>query len=327
MKNIFKKQDLDAMVLSLENRPEAPAVEKDPATGLLTAFRVFAFGPVSVTREGVTLSGEFTQEHADSIVAHFNKKGEKIPVDSNHMLHQLAEDLKKEESEIAALTGEKSLAMGFGKLEKRADGLWLSELEWLPLGAELMRQKVFRYFSPVLRGLADGNLRITSLSVLNSPAIDNLDSIAAAAEQRLQPSKLDKIRDILQLTAEDSDDAVCGALQGLIEKIKDYDAVKTENSSLKLAAEKQAKEQLIDKALKDGQLANSLLPWAKEQSVAALSAFLKAAPVIVPLGKAADIDRSCDAEVLTASDKAVCDQLGLSAEDYLKVKKLQNKKE
>ena len=323
MKTIFARQGQDKLSLGLDST-DMKTVEKDE-DGLPKAWRVFPFGPVSITRDGVTLSGEFTQDDADKIIGHFNKKGEKIPIDANHMLERVADFLKCEEMDISKLTGEKSLAMGFGAFEKRADGLWIKDVEWLPLGSELMKQKVFRHFSPVIRGLKDGNLRITSLSVLNDPAIDNQDAIAASAETRASAAVIVKIKDALGLGAEDNSEALLGALQGIVVKLKAFDAMKADIDKIKLEAEEKTKAELIAQGLKDDKLSNALIEqWAKDQSSVTLSTFLKVAPRI-GLSDRIKLPSGNGESGLSEQEQAICGQLSLSAEEFNKAKKLNNK--
>lgn len=333
MGNIFNRQGLDKLVLHMGGKLDSVRKNEE---GLPVEWRLFEYGPISITKDGASLSGEFKEEHADKIMEHFNGKGSKLPVDCNHMLYMFAEQHKRDEREVAAMTGENSLAMAFGNLEKRDDGLWVKDVEWLPLGAELMKEKVFRYFSPVIRGLSDGNLRVTSLSVLNNPAINGMDAIAASAESPENPEEgktpeedkkpsgeaLAKIKELLGLSESDPAEAVQGAIEGLLEKLKSFESMKNDVDTLKMNAEKQKKEEMIQKALDAGTLTNAMLPWAKEQSSIALSAFLKVAPKQVETQRMDDLNNSeRDSLALTAAEKKVCDTMGLSSEEFLKTKK------
>ncbi len=157
------------------------SVERD-ASGVPTAWRLFKLGNNEITRNGETFTLEFTGEMFDAIVAYFAEKGTKIPLDSEHFLYNLAEKLGVPESEILNLIPGGRGTFGFGALEKRADGLWIANVEYVPLARDLMAQKIYRWFSPVLRGLVDGRLRVTSVAFQNQPALNNLDAIAATAE-------------------------------------------------------------------------------------------------------------------------------------------------
>jgi phage I-like protein len=153
------------------------------AGGVPVAWRLFAFGPFTITRDGATMAGDFTEAAADSIMEYFAAKGGKIPLDSRHFLFALAQEMGVDESEVLRLLPDGRGTFGFAALEKRPDGLWVVDAEYLPLARRIMAEGMFRYFSPVLRGLSDGRLRITSVAFTNNPAIDQLDALAASCDE------------------------------------------------------------------------------------------------------------------------------------------------
>jgi len=181
MIKLFADQpDVNCAALQMQDLAgrEDRAVVRDE-NGVPAAWRLFAYGPFSITRDGKTLSGEFTPEAADAIMAHHRQKGGKIPLDSRHFLFRLAEHFGVSEQQVASLLPDGRGTFGYAALEAREDGLWLTDVEYVPLAYSLMAEGVFRYFSPVIRGLADGRLRITSVAFTNEPAIDRLESLAA----------------------------------------------------------------------------------------------------------------------------------------------------
>lgn len=178
----FLQTHCNILALGLRDLGTGAAEHVTHSDGLPTAWRLLKFGEVSITQNGQTVKGMFRPEHADAIVAHAERKGTPIPVDSRHALFRLSASLGRDEEEVSRSLGS-DLAVAYGRLERRADGLWLSDVEWTEVGAEAIRRGHFRYFSPVIRGLADGRLRITSVALTNSPALDQLDAIAASAEE------------------------------------------------------------------------------------------------------------------------------------------------
>lgn len=156
-------------------------VERD-RLGVPTAWRLFAFGPVSITRLGQTATGVFTREAGEQIAAYFRQKGAKIPLDSLHFTFELAQKLGVSETQVVELLHSKTATFGFAALEVREDGLWVVDAEYHPLAYRMMQEGTMRYFSPVMRGLNDGRLRITSVTFTNEPATDGLFSLAAEAE-------------------------------------------------------------------------------------------------------------------------------------------------
>lgn len=192
MKPLLAKFDHNILAAGLQEleTTASPAVQLD-VTGVPVAWRLFSYGRFSLTRDGLTVGGEFEPEHAAAIVAYFLQKGVRVPIDSEHFLYRLAQNLGVSETEALATIPDGKVAMGYGDLEQRADGLWISNIEWGPFARQLMGELVYRYFSPVFRGLVDGRLRITSIGMIEIPATDNqVDVMAAGAESGDQGGKV-----------------------------------------------------------------------------------------------------------------------------------------
>ena len=128
-------------------------------------------------------------EDLDAIAAYQAKKGEAIPIDSNHYLHILAEKHGVEESEVLRLIPSGVAAMGFGTLFRKNDELRI-RAEWTPGAYELLKEKIFRYCSPVIRGLKEGPIRITSVAMENEPALNCEDVRAAGGEEDAAPEDI-----------------------------------------------------------------------------------------------------------------------------------------
>lgn len=385
MKKLFTNINRDTLALGWNEISTAVAstVQRD-GEGVPTAWRLFGFGPVSLTQDGETQSGTFLPQHADEIVAFFKKKGERIPIDCEHFLKVLSDQLGVDEAAAARLWGERAAA-GSATMEPRPDGLWLTDVKFVPRARLLLGEGLYRYFSPVIRGLQKPPLRITSVALTNTPALDNLDEIAATAETAVPPTadsgptpgkendmleaikkqlglkpeatpeeitaaiqalqdgaagaKPDElamageVRTSLGLKPGDAPGAVIGAILALKTKA-DADAVAL--SALQprvqtLEAEKVARDRqsLIDQGVRSGKLTPALISgWADKQDVAALTAFLAAAPVIVAPGQTVRADGlpvASDVIALGAEDQAVCRQLGIPEEAMLAQKKAQAK--
>ena len=321
-----EKPASDALAMRGDAAGESFAGVERSSDGLPKAWRLLAFGPLSVTKDGKTSKGAFTEADADLICTSHKEKGVKLPIDSNHVMHALAGSLGQDERDIAAATGGDALAMGFGDLEKRSDGLWLSGVSWTPIGAGLMKEKAFRHFSPVFRGLSDGKLRVTSVSVLNYPAIDGQAAIACAGNTPPPPPLTDAksadakpadggitelIAAALGLPKGTPAEAIVKAVEGLAMRLKE---LSTQQEELALSAETARRKELISAALADGRLSNALLPWSESQTSAALSAFLSAAPRVVPVGRSAAAAGSPP----RASHDPVLSMFGVSADDLAK---------
>jgi len=134
-----------------------------------------------LVKNGKEYELRLSREDLDAIASYQANKGEAIPVDSNHYLHLLAERHGVEESEALRLIPSGVAAMGFGTLHREEDELRI-RVEWTPTAYELLKEKIFRYCSPVVRGLKEGPIRITSVAMENEPALNDADVLAAGSE-------------------------------------------------------------------------------------------------------------------------------------------------
>lgn len=147
-------------------------------------FRLFAAGENRLTRNGRECKLTLTAEELKAIADYHAKKGEKIPIDSRHALLFAAEKAGLNESEAAKSIPSGIAALGYAKLEARGDGLYATEIELMPLAAELFKQGSLRYYSPVIRGLdGESPLRVTSIAMDNVPALNKLEILAASGEE------------------------------------------------------------------------------------------------------------------------------------------------
>ena len=342
MKTIFtQKVENDAMSLMTDGQAENAPVERN-SEGLLTGFRILKFGPLSVTKGGkdgtVAMSGEFGADHADIIVANFAKKGAKIPLDCNHMLYSLAKKANTDEAEIAKVTGKESLALSYGELEKRDDGLWIKNLDFNPLGKEIVTSKVFRYHSPVIRGMLDNNLRVTSVSLCETPAIDQLDAIAAAetapadaatvtdAGKGAQDAVLARICSILGLDAGAAPETIYSTMEGIVKRMAEAASASQQSDELAAAEEASKVQALFKQGMETGQITKAMKDdpeWGGIQTSVTLAAYLKKAPIFIKIGKskAADSATVPDETALSADETEYCEKNGYDKAAFLKAKK------
>ncbi len=156
--------------------------------GVPVAWRLLRMGQNPLNYGGKDLTLELTPEAALSAMEYHKTKGQKVPLDSRHFLYHLADKLHVPEADVRKMMPETPGTFGFGDLESRTDGLWLTNIEYAPLGRELMKERVFRYFSPGLRGIdpatmtpitgaAGDNFRVTSVALENEPALNDIPSL------------------------------------------------------------------------------------------------------------------------------------------------------
>ena len=162
---------------------------KQDANGVPEEWTLLHAGVNRLVKNGKDYELRLSVEDLDAIEAYQAKKGEVIPIDSNHYLHILAEKHGVEESEALRLIPSGVAAMGFGTLFREGDELRI-RAEWTPGAYELLKEKIFRYCSPVIRGLKDGPIRITSVAMENEPALNCEDVLAAGGEEDSDPEDI-----------------------------------------------------------------------------------------------------------------------------------------
>lgn len=154
---------------------------KRDTNGVPEEWTLLHAGVNRLVKNGKDYELHLSVEDLDAIIAYQAKKGESIPIDSNHYLHILAEKHGVEENEALRLVPSGVAAMGFGTLSREGDELRI-RAEWTPGAYELLKEKIFRYCSPVIRGLKEGPVRITSVAMENEPALNCEDVLAAGGE-------------------------------------------------------------------------------------------------------------------------------------------------
>lgn len=155
--------------------------------GVPVEWTLLKAGETSYTKEGIDGKLFFTEKDLSEMLSYHEKKGEEIPVDSEHFLFALASGKGMEESEVLKLFPTGGGALGFGRLFLAGNELKI-KVKWLPAAYPFLKEKIYKYFSPVIRGLENGPLRLTSVAMTNTPAINNLDAIAASGEPLSDPS-------------------------------------------------------------------------------------------------------------------------------------------
>jgi len=166
---------------------DSERVERD-ADGVPTAFQLLRSGTTKITKNGKALDLVLTSEDLSRIERYQQGKGSLVPVDAEHFLADLADQEGMDEDELLKYKpklGERT-AHGFTSLQLREDGtLWANVERWSDRSRQLLSGsglEIAGYFSPTIRGLRSGRLRVTSIALTNTPAINNLERLSASGE-------------------------------------------------------------------------------------------------------------------------------------------------
>jgi len=166
---------------------DSERVERD-GEGVPTAFQLLRSGTTKITKNGKALDLVLTSEDLSRIERYQQGKGSLVPVDAEHFLADLADQEGMDEDELLKYKpklGERT-AHGFTSLQLREDGtLWANVERWSDRSRQLLSGsglEIAGYFSPTIRGLRSGRLRVTSIALTNTPAINNLERLSASGE-------------------------------------------------------------------------------------------------------------------------------------------------
>ena len=326
---------------------------------LRTSWRLLKVGENRLKKNGADFIIRLNAEDIAKAVQYHRERGEKIPLDSRHALFMAAEAAGVSERDALRMVPQGIAAMGFGDLAEKDGDLWIENVEWLPLAAEMFRRGQLRYFSPVVRGLnGNGPVRITSVALDNVPALCELDVLAASGEEpgqgrhnKQQEDKMKKLEAALRKLLGDESlalgsetegalaekvEALSQTLPELREKSGQVEALNAEIAMLKpraeradaleLGAETAKKTGLIDAALADGRVCKAQKDVLLKMDSVALGEFLQAIPANKTVPQGASAQASTDAVVaLSAEEQRIARSMGIDEAAMLEEKKRQLK--
>ncbi|MCB5204245.1 phage protease [Neorhizobium sp. T786] len=295
---------------------------------------VFAVEPLAGADKGpqwikLAPRGPFTARDArkftidpELLVERFNADKVALPIDVDHAT------VKK------AMFGESAPAIGWiEELQARPDGLY-GRVEWLEPGLAILAAKSHRFISPALKTDDHGRAYwLHSAGLVAAPGI-SMPAVASADPTHTETNMLKAIAKALNLQ-EDANEAAClSAIGDMLTKRVDpaihqqaLDQVKTLGSELESikAVDRKSK---IDTLLEGALTAKKISP-AQRESYEALcatdSGFEQVWKLIETLGAGlapSDLDNKRggggDLKTLSAEDRTIIKEMGLSEEEYRK---------
>jgi len=152
------KNTLTPIILDLVPFGDEPAAQR---------FLLVRYGKTDFTKGADRGHFEFDEQDADAIIADFRSRGKDLVMDYEH-------------SSVNG-SAEAPAAGWIRKLEKGRDGLY-AEVEWTPKAAEYLKNREYRYHSPVIlfNPKRDGHpWRLHSVAVTNHPAMHSYPPLVA----------------------------------------------------------------------------------------------------------------------------------------------------
>lgn len=175
--------------LSLVLAENAQSAIRRDGDGVPTAIRILSPGDHDLTIDGAPYRLAIEPADIHAMAEWHATKGTAIPVDCEHLLQWLADEAGVEEAELVRtnpLLGERAAA-GLVRLVEEDGALWAHVERWSARARELLQgvgDALYGYFSPVIRGFTDGNMRVTSIALTNLPALNRQELLAASSEAR-----------------------------------------------------------------------------------------------------------------------------------------------
>ncbi len=276
----------------------------------------------------------FTNPNPQLIIDQFTANGADLPVDIEHA------------TELKAPQGEPAPAYGWIKAVRVSDaGAIEGFIEWTEQGQAIVDSKQYRYLSPVFYFSKDNNaiIKLTSAGLTNQP---NLQLTALNHQQIPQEDdmSLKAMAKLLGLPEDASADAVLAATQKAVNSAAtpsldkfvpraDYSAMEQRalNAEQKLATAAQAQiDKAINTAVDDAIAAGKIAPSSKDYHLNAcradgglgrFTAFVASAPVLTQTAINSQVPpASGNTTQLNPEEKAVCSQMGIAEDAFLKSK-------
>ena len=320
---------------------------QDKASGRIQLFPAGTFaardGRPGNLRGVNATSWRLTAQDAEAVIAHWQRTATPLVVDYEH------------QTQLAAQNGRPAPAAGWITSLEWEEGRGLfAGVDWTDKARAHIRAEEYRYISPVFAfdRQSGAVLRLICAALTNHPALDGMDAASATFTYEEPPMKqilaalglpetadeaaalaalttLRQERDSAKAQAEAAPDpqkfvamATFSAVQQEAAQLRD------EVAKLKNEAQAAALKDDIEAALKDGRLTAATRGWAEEMAKTApdaLKAFLAAQPPVRALagtqtGGTPPAGDKPGTVSLTDEEQYVCDQLGMTAEEYRKAK-------
>ena len=289
-------------------------------------------------------SWRLTAQDAEAVIVHWQRTATPLVVDYEH------------QTQLAAQNGRPAPAAGWITSLEWEEGRGLfAGVDWTDKARAHIRAGEYRYISPVFAfdRQSGAVLRLICAALTNHPALDGMDAASATFTPYEEPpmkqilaalglpetadeaaalaalTTLRQERDSAKAQAEAAPDPQKFVAMATFSAVqKEAAQLRDELTKLKNEAQAAALKDDIEAALKDGRLTAATKGWAESLAKTApdaLKAFLATQPPVQALtgtqtgGRTPAGDKPGTA-ALTDEEQYVCDQLGMTAEEYRKAK-------
>lgn len=251
-------------------------------------FRIFAAGDNKTTKG----SYKFTPRSAELVMKTATEWGNEYSLDYEHA--------------AVSPVPVPAPAAGWYALELREGELWAKDVRWTPRAVEMLTSREYRYVSPAFR--VEGRnevVQLINVALTNLPAtkrqrplianwrgtemdvfaVLGLAETASDTDAQLLILALRNFeRELLSLTNSASREEAHGVLTAWRESHEQAAQLRTQVTDLQAELQQRERTRLIETAVREGKLTPALKTWAEQAPTDTLTAYLAAAPVVVPQG-------------------------------------------
>jgi phage I-like protein len=240
-------------------------------------------------------------------------------------------------SVIAVKDGKKAPAAGWiSALQAREDGIW-AKVTWTAEAGNLIRQRAYRYLSPVFQHDRQGNVtRLLNVGLVNSPNLD-LTAVARSEVLSMNEEQLADLRSLLGLSPDADFAAVRDAIAAMMQSanstnpdpskfvpIGDFERVVAEGNMLRKGIGRQEAEAHVSGLINRGALVPFLRDWAMNLcsiNKPQLDAFIErtgpALTQIMSVQVKHPAYETQTAGTLAADELAICQTMGLTEAEFI----------
>ncbi|MCT4509910.1 MAG: phage protease [Tepidibacter sp.] len=223
-----------------------------------------------------------------------------VDVESYDLIENAFKDRKLDivvDYEHQTLENVEAPAAGWVKeLDVSTDGIY-GKVEWSEKAAMYLKNKEYRYLSPVIyvRKSDKKAAQLHSVALTNTPAIDGMTPIINSSDAQLDEPKSTKsnevdqfIKELKKMLSLSNESTVEDIRKTIMQLVNQKQNLEMEVNSIKIESHKKEVDSLVLMGIKAGKITPGQKPWAKKMALKDIDDFreyLGNAPQIVPLGE------------------------------------------
>lgn len=223
-------------------------------------------------------------------------------------------------------------------LQARPNGIW-AHVNWTVQAAQMIRNKAYRYVSPVFHHDREGNIsRLVNVGLTNTPNLE-LTALARSEASLMNEHELAELRALLGLSAEADFAAARDAIETLkasshsanpdpakFVPIGDFERVVTDANKLRQGVTLQRAESHVSDCVRAGKLMPAMKDWAISLctvNLPAFDAFIERTGPAFTQMMSSQLPHGANAPggsatSLSDDEKAICKTMGLTEEEFIK---------